>query len=472
VLTRKDFLLRSTAAAAGLSLFGAGNSNVAEAARRPNVLVIFTDDQPPFGSIERMPFVRDFFLHKGLVYNRAYLASPVCAPSRATMQLGRYPHSHNIVDNKQAARQYKNTRLQRKSLARRLRQAGYSTSLVGKWMNGYEDLMGTRKGWAHPYFDQWYVVLDNRDPVEVNSNGDVKATDTRIEHETDLLRDRCEEFIRNNRDAPWVCWATLKAPHSPYQPSPRHKNAFSNEGLYRRKNYDEANVSDKPSFVQHEPRANNRNDLDMKRRKVQLGKWRELLDVDDAVGALWNTIQDTGQANRTYVIYATDNGFMNGEHRLDHKSFAYEESSRNPLMVRGPGVARGRIRGYSSLVDIPATIADLAGIGPFGEGRSLVPTFRGTIPEKWRKRVFFEEPNFPWYAVRDDSLTGKLAGDWKYVEYRKREKRQIELYDMANDPYELTSLHRERPNVCAALRPRIAAFKQSRGHKQIAAAEG
>jgi arylsulfatase A-like enzyme len=231
-------------------------------------------------------------------------------------------------------------------------------------------------------------------------------------------------------------------------------------------------VSDKPSFVQHEPRANNRNDLDIKRRKVQLGKWRELLDVDDAVGALWNTIQDTGQANRTYVIYATDNGFMNGEHRLDHKSFVYEESSRNPLMVRGPGVARGRIRGYSSLVDIPATIADLAGIGPFGEGRSLVPTFRGTIPEKWRKRVFFEEPNFPWYAVRDDSLTGKLAGDWKYVEYRKREKRQIELYDMANDPYELTSLHRERPNVCAALRPRIAAFKQSRGHKQIAAAEG
>ena len=74
MLTRKDFLLRSTAAV-GLSLFGVGNSNVAEAASRPNVLVIFTDDQPPFGSIERMPFVRDFFLHDGLVYNRAYLAS-------------------------------------------------------------------------------------------------------------------------------------------------------------------------------------------------------------------------------------------------------------------------------------------------------------------------------------------------------------------------------------------------------------
>jgi arylsulfatase A-like enzyme len=68
-------------------------------------------------------------------------------------------------------------------------------------------------------------------------------------------------------------------------------------------------------------------------------------------------------------------------------------------------------------------------------------------------------------------LTGKLSGDWKYVENRNLEQRQIELYDMANDPYELTSLHRERPDVCAALRPRIAAFKQSRGHKQIAAVE-
>ena len=140
-------------------------------------------------------------------------------------------------------------------------------------------------------------------------------------------------------------------------------------------------------------------------------------------------------------------------------------------MVRGPGVAQGRIQGYSSLVDIPATIADLAGIGPFGEGRSLVSTFGGTVPDDWRKRVFFEQPNFPWYAVRDDSLEGELAGEWKYVENGRLEDREIELYDMVNDPYELTSLHRERPDVCAALSPRIAAFKQSRGHEQIFAAE-
>jgi hypothetical protein len=89
VTTRKDFLLRSGATAVALSHFGLGGKNVAEAATRPNVLVIFTDDQPPFGSIERMPFVREFFLENGLVYDRAYLAGPLCAPSRATMQLGR-----------------------------------------------------------------------------------------------------------------------------------------------------------------------------------------------------------------------------------------------------------------------------------------------------------------------------------------------------------------------------------------------
>jgi N-acetylglucosamine-6-sulfatase len=469
VTTRKDFLLKS--AAAGLLLFGAGRRNVAEAASKPNVLVVFTDDQPPFGAIERMPFVRQFFLQNGLVYDRAYLSIPLCAPSRATMQLARYAHSHNIVDNKGAAAQYKNAGHQHESVARRLKQLGYSTALVGKWMNGYESLMGANNGWAHPYFDQWYVVIGNRDPVEVNSNGNIKVTDTRIEHETDLLRDRCEMFIRNHRNGPWVCWATLKAPHSPYQPSPRHQNAFSNESLYRRDNYDEADVSDKPSFVRDKPRANNQNDLDNKRGKVQLGKWRELLDVDDAVSALWDAIQNIGQANRTYVIYAIDNGWMNGEHRLDKKSFAYKESSRNPLMVRGPGVAQGHISALSSLVDLPATIADLAGDPGFGEGRSLVPTFDGTVPEDWRKRIFCEHPNFPWYAVRDDSLEGELAGDWKYVENHNLENREVELYDMVNDPYELTSLHRERPDVCAALSPRISAFKQSQGRAEIAVAE-
>jgi N-acetylglucosamine-6-sulfatase len=471
VTTRKDFLLRSAATAIALSLVGPGGKNAADAATRPNVLVVFTDDQPPFGSIERMPFVREFFLEHGLVYDRAYLAGPKCAPSRTTMQLGRYPHSHSIVGNTGAAGQYRNAGHQHESVARLLHEAGYATALVGKWMNGYEALMGNNSGWPHLYFEKWYVVLGNEDPVKVNSNGIIRVTDTRLVHETSLLRDRCEEFIRNHRDDPWVCWATLKAPHSPYAPSPQHENAFSNEPLYRRPNYDEEDVSDKPSFVRDEPRSNNHNDLDNKRRKLQINKWRELLDVDDAVHALWSVIQNTGQADRTYLIYAIDNGYMNGEHRLDTKGQSYEESSRNPLMVRGPDVAQGHIQAYSSLVDVPATIADLAGIGTFGEGRSLVPTFGGTVPEDWRKRVFFEMPTFPWYGVRDDSLEGELAGDWKYVENGSLEHREIELYDMINDPYELTSLHRERPDVCAALSPRISAFKESQGRAEIAVAE-
>jgi N-acetylglucosamine-6-sulfatase len=68
---------------------------------------------------------------------------------------------------------------------------------------------------------------------------------------------------------------------------------------------------------------------------VQLGEWRELLDVDDAVGALWNAIQNTGQADRTHVIYTINNGWMNDEHRLDKKSFTYEESTRSWCVVLG-----------------------------------------------------------------------------------------------------------------------------------------
>ena len=76
--TRKDFLLRP--AAAGLSLFGLGRGNVAEATSRPYVLVVFSDDQPPFGILSRLPFVREFFVENGLVYDRAYLAGPGTLP--------------------------------------------------------------------------------------------------------------------------------------------------------------------------------------------------------------------------------------------------------------------------------------------------------------------------------------------------------------------------------------------------------
>lgn len=179
-------------------------------------------------------------------------------------------------------------------------------------------------------------------------------------------------------------------------------------------------MSDKPEARRDKPRED---DSRRNRLAVQLGKRREPLDVDDAAKALWDTIVATGQADRTFVVCCTDNGWTNGEHRMDGKGQPYEESVKNPLYVRGPGVASGTTADLSQLVDVPATIADLADLGPFGEGRPLVPLFGETMSEGWRQRVLIKHPDGNWRGVRDVSL----GADWKYAEYSTGE---TELYDM------------------------------------------
>ncbi|MCI0407925.1 MAG: sulfatase-like hydrolase/transferase, partial [Acidobacteria bacterium] len=189
--------------------------------------------------------------------------------------------------------------------------------------------------------------------------------------------------------------------------------------------------------------------------------------VDDLVGRVFEALTVAGELDRTVVFFTSDNGFLYGEHRLGEKLVAYEESIRVPLYVRVPG--RPGPLALDQLVlntDLAPTIADLAGVAPGlpVDGRSLVPLLAGPVPWDWRQRFLvehwwgdsvFEIPSFA--AVRTGA-TDPLSSQTLYVEYYDQNYDQMkdgeadpvqfrELYDLAQDPNQLQSLHRDKSRL-------------------------
>ncbi len=183
------------------------------------------------------------------------------------------------------------------------------------------------------------------------------------------------------------------------------------------------------------------------------------MSVDVMIKDLIGTLVDTGQMSRTYVVFASDNGFMLYQHRLYSKGFPYEESQGIPFVVRGPGVRQGAVsHELVANIDLAPTITDWAGVqAPEDvDGRSLVPVLEGT-QTSWRRWLLFEYflSGHPYVGVR-------TAGGESYIEYENGEK---EYYNLAVDPWQLQSEHAAPENAgrLAALSATLSALKGCQG---------
>jgi arylsulfatase A-like enzyme len=221
--------------------------------------------------------------------------------------------------------------------------------------------------------------------------------------------------------------------------------------------FNEDDVGDKPLFVRKTAQLTD-DQIDAL-DKLQRFRLRSLRAVEDLLGQLLQALVDSGQVDRTYVFFTSDNGLLMGQHRIyAKKGIFYDEAVRVPLLVRGPGVAAGQSRAeLVSLVDLPPTILELTGASTADtlEGRSLVPLLRGqATPSDWRREVVMENYN--------PELNAALQTDrWSYVEYSSDE---YELYDRVADPYQLQSLHRTAdPAVMGPLAARLHELTACRG---------
>jgi arylsulfatase A-like enzyme len=431
---------------------------------KPNILVILTDDQPPRTFNPRyMPKTWQRLVEQGVRFPKAYAAIPACGPARASILKGQYSHNHGILVNNDGARF---DRIDSDTIATRLRRAGYSTGLFGKYMNDH-DPNRIAPGW-----DRWFAFHSGyQDPVyKMMTNSGVQSFDRSRWDETRLLADKAQSWI-GGTPGPWFAYVAPNDPHGPYFPSPRHLHEYDGAAVPKSPNYNEADRSDKPEFIREQP------PVDKQRqdpKEINEGKLEELRDVDDLVDQLVGMLARSARLGNTYVFFCSDNGWLNGEHRFIGKGVPYEGSTKVPFAMRGPGVAPNVVSpALVSQVDLSATICELAGGSVSGmDGRSLRPVFGSggsAPPSSWRKRLLSESPRMPpgepaggWYKLRE--------GNWTYAEWGTDER---ELYNLSNDPYELRSLHAEPAyqNVKADLATKLAALRSASGEELRAAEE-
>ena len=465
---------------------GASQEEAAEASDRPNIVFVLADDLDLI-STGLMPNLHSLLAEEGATFENAFVSYPICCPSRATTLTGLYSHNHNVRGNKRPVGGFEKFREQgneENTIAARLQEEGYRTALFGKYLNGYGN---DDPAYVPPGWDEWYAKPGRFEyyDYELNENGELVSYGSKEEdYLTDVLSGHATDFIRRSvpQDQPFFAYIAPTAPHSPATPAERHEGAFADEEAPRTPSFNEEDVSDKPAWVQEAEPVTEKEASRLDTRHQQ--RLESMLAVDEMVGALVEELETAGELENTYMVFTSDNGFHLGTHRLRHgKKTPYEEASRVPLFVRGPGVAAGS--SVEEMVlnnDFAPTFAELAGLKEFeADGRSLLPLMRGEEPlPDWRSAVLLEafldgkSASEEGDAETDDEEgTGEgnrtdttnfrsvRTAAHKYVEHGNGER---ELYDLQNDPYELENVYEiADPTLIEDLETRLAALKECSG---------
>ena len=436
----------------------------APAAAAPNIVLVQTDDQTA-ESMRVMSRTRALIGDRGTTFENSLVSLALCCPSRATLLTGRYAHNHGVLDIHPPWGGFE--RLDHaETLATWLQRGGYATVLVGKYLNRYgrRDATEVPEGWT-----EWQGLVDpstnNYYRFVLNEGGALRRYGlTPAHYQTDVLTERAEEVIARRAAAPepFFLWLSYLAPHNglPREPgdpagpspvaAPRHQGAFAAEPLPRTPAFDEADVRDKPPAMSSRPRLRARKIAAIRSRYRQ--GLESLLAVDEGVERVVAALERSGELENTLLVFTSDNGFFNGEHRIPSgKILPYEPALRVPLLMRGPGVPRGlRLPQLAANVDLAPTLLEAAGASaPWTpDGISLF----GFLRNPWAAPA--RELLIEGTARRRTGLP-RFAGLRTPTHlYFERDTGERELYDLARDPYQLHNLARG---------PRPAAARRRRG---------
>ena len=459
----------------------------AAAKARPNIVLVLTDDMTR-ADLHSMPGVRKVLTSQGLRFTRAMVNVSLCCPSRTTILRGQYAHNTGVKTNggyNGGFEKAYDSGVERSTIATWLRAVGYRTGLIGKYLNGYPN--GAPKGYRPPGWTDWVSPVRGSPYDEfgyrLNVNGHMENHyQSAHDYGTSVYLHHAHRFITESARAgrPFLLDLALYAPHRPATPDPRDAGSLRRIKLPRTPSFNERDVRDKPRWLQEQPRM--RRKIIERSRRLFENRRESLRAVDRGVVGLVDLLQRTNQLDHTYVVFTSDNGFHQGQHRLPAgKQTAFEEDIRVPMVVRGPGIVAGRASGaLVGNVDLAPTFAALAAVRTprFVDGRSLVGQFqdvpdahprRAWLLEHWREHGTIvrdrqlpleppdndqtdtpmpRRPRHPGLTDHDriPDYRGFRADHFTYVEYVTGEH---ELYDLRTDPAEL---HNSFPRATHATR--------------------
>jgi len=424
-------LLRVVLLAAGL--IAATHSVSAQAPARPNILFLLTDDQRydamgcAGNPIVRTPHM-DALARGGVRFRNAFVTTPICAASRASLFTGLYERTHGYTFGTPPIRD----RHLDLSFPVRLKQAGYRTGFVGKFGVGVE------RGGQARMFDS-FAPLD-RNPYFK------KQPDRTERWLEDIAGDRAVEFLDGCKaEQPFCLQVSFNAPHAEDNDPKQYFWPQTVDKLYEDAAIPVPRTMTEAFFRQQQPflhnsesrvRFNWRFDEPAKYQRMVKGYYRMITGVDLVIGRLRDELKRRGLAENTVIVFSSDNGYFLGERGFADKWYGYEYSLRVPLIVydpHGPQGRRGSISDAVALnVDLPPTLLEFAGVPVPAEiqGRSLLPLVRGNTPADWRTDFFFEHlferNNIPKSeGVRDQRFT--------YIRWFEQKPAVEELYDHQAD---------------------------------------
>jgi arylsulfatase A-like enzyme len=465
-------------ACAGLLIHGGEGSRAASA--QPNVVVITTDDQTVRDMIA-MPQTQALIGGHGVTFSRSFVSFPLCCPSRASYLTGQHAHNHGVLGNTPPDGGYGMLK-DDQTLPVWLQTRNYRTVHIGKMPNGFAETDETYvpPGWKLPD-GEFYGFIPHPPSAyygfRLDENG-VPVQYTPVDYQTDVYADKAKQVIDSHTAAfptrPLYMEVDFFAPHDPPTPATRHDGAFATAQLPVDKSFNEKDISDKPGWLRAVKRMGP--GLISKVASRYRKRLETLLAVDEAVAKIVNELGAKGILDNTYIFFTSDNGFMQGQHRLHQGKFvAYDPSAQVPLMVRGPGIPEGA---HSSEmvtnVDLAATILDIANATPgiTIDGRSYLPFAENPATSSERPLLFetgraiaLADPASAAATGRGQKkssiyvknldldrtaqLSGRVIKPPKYRAIRTRRYLLIkysdhgrELYDMAHDPLQLNSVYK------------------------------
>lgn len=442
-------------------------------AKKKNVILILSDQQrydtvSAYGlnDICKTPHI-DKLADEGMKFTNAFTSSPICAPSRASVMTGLYPHNHGVIDN------FTDIKDGTPLLGKCMSDQGYYCGLAGKWHVsatktpkdcGFEGKAFMGYGFPgsqvfpslkfnqppdnKPNYYEEYLKDNNFDIPDVSNgflgnNPALQIQEMYAKHEGPI-ESTIEYFVAHEanrlideavgQDKPFLIWTNFWGPHSPSIVPEPYYSMYNPKDIKEHPSYKE-NFKDKPYGYYLTEKMWGLGDYGWDGFADICAKYYgHCTMIDDMVGLIVDKLKKLGIYDDTIIIYSADHGDCLGAHKLIEKgAFTFDEIYRIPMIVKGLGDKDNDSFVY--LQEIMPTLLDIAGTKPPKpvDGESLLPLMCGTKESNDRTEVFGEFHNH-FYISRQ-----RMVRDNKY-QFTFNESEKGELYDFTNDPYQLNNL--------------------------------
>ncbi|MGH9722648.1 MAG: sulfatase family protein [Bryobacteraceae bacterium] len=455
---------------AAMSAIAGSAWSAAGAGRKPNLLFLIADDHAGYvlgADGNRLAYTPnlDRLAAEGTRFARNYCNSPVCTPSRQSFFTGQMPSMAGVTVLTTPLS------LDKPTIAKQLREAGYLTAVFGKMhfnrasfpgMHGFHTLMtdgDTVKTYAQQVTPKavaggirtkprWQPF---RDPARIWLNAE-KLPYPRYDDDMIgmFLARRAIRFIEEHKADPFALWISFHEPHSPFDFPIEFRDRFDPS------RFEAPRVG--PEDAWQIPLIF-RDLSDAEKRGIIAAYYTSVAFLDRNVGLILSRLRELNLENDTLVVYMADHGYSLGQHGRFEKHCCYEPALRVPLILRWPGrVRRSVVRDFTESIDVPATILDLLGAEalPTTHGRSLRAYVERRRPARPRDHIFSQYLENEEACVRSDRYklivcSGRRKRTDGYLTDNPTPGRYIRLYDLKRDPGEFTDVARQHPEVVSRM---------------------